>query len=243
MSVPSLPMPETQSRDRRQRLECVELPHDTGRPPRSLRPCQPTPLPKAQGRTQAGTTIPWLMVGKAVPGHWKQTAQEQSERRETIGPGGPAEFSAVGAPGGGAREAGAEGRTPGELCSGKTAPLFLRTCPLCWPSLGNPRPGFLTWLGTQPLEPCPFWLGLFRLQGLPWRTPWDNVSAERPRETLWDICGTFPMGVAGREGTEEGRQVCDSEAALACPSLPHQFWKRGQTGRFSLENKVSRLQA
>lgn len=57
---------------------------------------------------------------------------------------------------------------------------------------------------------------------------------------LWN----FPNG-CGRacEGTEEGRQVCDSEAALACPSLPHQFWKRGQTGRFSLENKVSRLQA
>lgn len=57
---------------------------------------------------------------------------------------------------------------------------------------------------------------------------------------LWN----FPNGCgSAREGTEEGRQVCDSEAVLACPSLPHQFCKRGQTGRFSLENKVSRHEA
>lgn len=35
------------------------------------------------------------------------------------------------------------------------------------------------------------------------------VSAERPREILWDICGTFPMGVAVRVRglRKEGRSV------------------------------------
>ena len=106
-----------------------------------------------------------------MPGHWKQTAQEQSERRETIGPGCPAEFSAMGVPGACAREAGAEGRTPRELCSGKTDPLFLRTSPLCWPSLGNPRP-VLVWhtaLGALSLLAGSFQTGV----GLAWRTPWD----------------------------------------------------------------------
>ena len=67
-----------------------------------------------------------------------------------------------------------------------------------------------------------------------------DVSAKRPRGTLWGICGTFPMGVAGRVRglRKEGRSV----TVLACPSLPHQFWKRGQTGRLSLK-KVSRHEA
>ena len=67
------------------------------------------------------------------------------------------------------------------------------------------------------------------------------VSAKRPRETLWGICGTFPIGVAGR--VRGLRKAGRSVTVLACPSLPHLFWKRGQTGRLSLEKKVSRHEA